>query len=98
HYFSHTGPNGDSPIERFYKAGIQWRAMGENIVMNQNAVLAELALMNEPPSQHNHRHNILNPEFNYVGIGVARAPDGSVCITQDFAQEDPRDAEIIVAR
>lgn len=86
-YFSHVDPSGDSPAERLYKAGVRWVSMGENIAINYTAPLAEAAFMNEPRFQINHRANILNPKFNYVGIGVVRAPDGMLYVTQDFASE-----------
>ncbi|MGH9327909.1 MAG: CAP domain-containing protein [Terriglobia bacterium] len=88
HYFSHYDPGGQSPVERFYRVGIQWRSMGENIAKNATVASAEAAFMNEPRFQPNHRGNILNQKFNYVGIGIARGPDGSLYITQDFAKEE----------
>lgn len=88
HYFSHVEPDNESPVERFYKAGIQWRSMGENIGIGASVAAAQAAFMSEPPAQPNHRGNILNAGFNYVGVGVAQAPDGRVYITQDFAQEE----------
>lgn len=88
HYFSHYDPQGLSPVERFYHAGIQWRSMGENIAKNSTVAGAEVSFMNEPRFQPNHRGNILNGEFNYIGIGIARGPDGLLFITQDFAKEE----------
>jgi hypothetical protein len=41
--------------------------------------------MNSPP----HRANILYPEFNYVGIGVAHDAVGYVYVTQDFVTIRP---------
>jgi uncharacterized protein YkwD len=88
HFFGHLDPNGDSPVERLSKAGIQWRSMGENVAINSTVPLAEASFMNEPPSQPNHRGNILNPAFNCVGVAVVRAPDAQIYITQDFAEEE----------
>lgn len=88
HYFSHYDPDGLSPVERFYHAGIQWRSMGENIAKDSTVAGAEASFMNEPRFQPNHRGNILNREYNYVGIGIARGPDGLLYITQDFAKEE----------
>lgn len=87
-YFSHVDPDGESPVERFYRAGIQWRSMGENIARDSSVVRAESSFMNEPHFQPNHRGNILNPKFNYVGIGIMRGADGSIYVTQDFAEEE----------
>jgi uncharacterized protein YkwD len=87
HYFDHVDPKGDSPVERFYKAGVQWHNMGENIAINFTILAAQNKFMSEPPFARNHRGNILNPKFRYVGVGVAHAPDGRLYITQDFADE-----------
>ena len=87
HYFSHIDPGGQSPVERFYRVGIQWTAMGENIAKDPTVVSAEEAFMSEPRFQPNHRANILSPKFNHVGIGIVRGPDGLLYVTQDFAQE-----------
>ncbi|MGH9407316.1 MAG: CAP domain-containing protein [Terriglobia bacterium] len=87
HYFSHIDPNGNSPVERVTKAGVPWRALGENIAKNFSISGAEEAFMNEPRFQRNHRANILNPGFNCVGIGVVKTTDGMVYVTQEFAQE-----------
>jgi len=84
--FSHMGANGSSPSDRLTKRGIQWVSMGENIAKEQNVVLAEAALMNEPKFQPNHRANILNPNFTIVGIGIVTGPDGALYITQEFVQ------------
>ena len=84
---NHDDPNGDSPVERIYRQGVQWLAMGENIAQNLTVAAAEAALMNEPRFQVNHRGNILSKKFNAIGIGVARASDGRLYITQDFAEE-----------
>jgi len=87
HILSHYEPNGDSPVERIYKAGVQWVAMGENIAQNLTVAEAEAALMNEPRFQANHRGNILSKKYNSIGIGIARGADGRFYITQDFAAE-----------
>ena len=87
HYFSHVDPKGLSPVERFYYAGVQWTAMGENIAKDPTAMRAEQDFMSEPRFKSNHRANILDSKFNRVGIGIARGPDGLLYVTQDFAQE-----------
>lgn len=87
HYFSHIDPNGDSPVERITRLGVQWRAMGENIAKNFTVPAAEQAFMNEPRFENNHRGNILNPKFNYIGVGIVKGSDGMVYVTQEFARE-----------
>lgn len=87
HYFSHYDLAGRSPVDRISKMGVQWLALGENIAKNFTVASAEKAFINEPPFQPNHRANILNRKFNYVGIGIVRGPDGMIYATQEFAQE-----------
>lgn len=85
-YFSHTGLDGSSPMARVSSAGIRWRAEGENIAKAMSPAQAEAMFMDEPKFQPNHRGNILKPDYNRVGVGIAKAPDGSIYITQEFAQ------------
>jgi uncharacterized protein YkwD len=85
-YFSHTALNGASPAQRMSAAGVRWTAFGENIAACQTVTEAESVFMNEPRFEHNHRWNILNADYNRVGIGIVRAADGTIYITEDFAQ------------
>jgi uncharacterized protein YkwD len=85
-YFSHKGADGSSPARRVSMAGIKWLSTGENIAICGGVNEAESLFMNEPKFQQNHRWNILNVNYTHVGVGVARARDGSLYITQEFAQ------------
>jgi len=67
--------------KRLAVAGALFDISGENVAFNQTAEGANQGLMNSPP----HRKNILNPEFNAVGIGVVRAGE-DIWVTQDFAR------------
>jgi len=85
-FFSHESADGNSPAQRVSMAGIKWLSTGENIANCSGVSEAESRFMNEPKFQQNHRWNILNVNYTHVGIGVARAPDGSLYITQEFVQ------------
>jgi uncharacterized protein YkwD len=85
-YFSHEGADGSSPASRVSMAGIKWRSTGENIANCEGVSEAESLFMNEPKFQQNHRWNILNVNYTHVGVGVARGRDGSLYVTQEFAQ------------
>jgi uncharacterized protein YkwD len=85
-YFSHEGADGSSPASRVSMAGIKWRSTGENIANCGSVSEAESLFMNEPKFQQNHRWNILNVNYTHVGVGVARGLDGSLYVTQEFAQ------------
>lgn len=84
--FSHRGADGSMPLNRVSRAGIRWLATGENIAKAESAEQAEALFMDEPKFQPNHRGNILDPNYNRVGIGIARGADGSLYITQEFAE------------
>lgn len=84
-YFSHQGLDGSLPYTRVSRAGIQWRATGENIAKFSDVQAAQEGFMDEPKFQHNHRGNILNPAYTHVGVGIARGADGMLYITQEFA-------------
>ncbi len=85
-FFSHTGSDGSLPSWRVSMAGVRWLSTGENIALADDVAQAEALFMNEPKFERNHRGNILNPNYNRVGIGIARGRDGSLYITQEFAQ------------
>lgn len=85
-YFSHQAADGASPAQRISAARIQWTAAGENIAICETVSQAETEFMNEPRFEQNHRWNILNSNYNRVGVGIVKGPDGMIFITEDFAQ------------
>lgn len=85
-YFSHQAADGASPADRLSAAGIIWMRVGENIANCETVTQAETVFMDEPRFEHNHRWNILNPDYSRVGVGIARGSDGMLYITEDFAQ------------
>jgi uncharacterized protein YkwD len=86
-YFGHEGLDGSQPSNRVSRAGIQWRSTGENIAKCRDVAEAEAIFMDEPKFRQNHRGNILNASYTHIGVGIARGPDGTLYITQEFAQE-----------
>lgn len=70
-YFSHRNREGLSPFERMNNAGITYRFAGENLAFAANVTLAHGGLMRSP----GHRANIMQNNFQKVGIGVI---DGGV--------------------
>jgi uncharacterized protein YkwD len=86
-FFGHEGMDGSQPSNRVSRAGIQWRSTGENIAKCRDVAEAEAIFMDEPKFRQNHRGNILNAAYTHIGIGIARGPDGTLYITQEFAQE-----------
>jgi uncharacterized protein YkwD len=84
-FFNHKGPDGQGLRERSRASGISdFRALAENLAYNKGfADVASCAVTGWMHSE-GHRDNILNEEFTRSGIGIARAADGRVYITQVF--------------
>jgi uncharacterized protein YkwD len=85
-YLTHAGSDGSVPAQRVSYMGIQWLSTGENVARARDAAEAESLFMDEPKFQQNHRSNILNPNYSIVGIGVTRDSEGTLYITEEFAQ------------
>jgi uncharacterized protein YkwD len=84
-FFSHTDPEGLDTADRAAVGGVcGWRAIAENIAYNQGfddpVGFAVERWMQSPK----HRENILRNSFTHAGIGVSRAADGRVYLTQVF--------------
>lgn len=65
-YFSHIDPQGHDAAYRAQKAGIDFTIIGENLAYAPDLATAHQGLMNSE----GHRHNILDPQFHRVGIGI----------------------------
>lgn len=95
--FSHTGVNGSNPGDRMRDADFEFSGSwtwGENVAWQSSRGAAGFeddvanlhqSLMNSP----GHRANILNPNFELIGIGVEvgnYAGWNAVMVTQNFAR------------
>ena len=67
-YFSHTSPVYGSPFEMLRSFGITYKTAGENIAKGQKSANA---VLNAWMNSEGHRANILNPDFDEIGIGYA---------------------------
>jgi uncharacterized protein YkwD len=93
---SHQCPGEPDLGARETAAGVQWTAAGENIgeggpVTDTSAAITQMAvaltqdMLNEKPPDDGHRLNILSSAFAHIGIAVYRSSNGTVWMTQDFA-------------
>jgi uncharacterized protein YkwD len=81
HSVAHDLGDGDFK-DRFEAEGtLDARAVGENVAHAPTVALAHRALHASP----SHRINLLRVDYTHMGIGVARAPDGSVYVCETFA-------------
>lgn len=68
-YFGHISPTYGSAANMAREAGIRYTIIGENLSKAGNIFQAHLQL---EYSSKGHREIMLNPRYNYVGVGVAR--------------------------
>jgi uncharacterized protein YkwD len=89
-YFNHIDPEGRNLEERARASGILI-PIGENIANGMYDPLdAQALFMNEPDNNpHNHRGHILDPNNHYVGVGIAKAPDNTLIVVQEFTCQSP---------
>ncbi len=83
-FFSHD-IGGFNVYQVLKERQIPFRLAGENIAYNtfdesETVAVAQASLMQSP----GHRANILRPEFNLVGVGIATGPGRKTIFTQIF--------------
>ena len=81
-FFSHTNLAGLSPFDRMKNAGIRYYMAAENLAAGQKDAAQA---MNDWMNSEGHRKNILTPELEELGVGVAISPEGRLFYTQNFA-------------
>lgn len=69
---------------RLGQTALRFDVSGENVALAGDATRAHTALMHSP----GHRANILDGEFNTIGVGVVRTSAG-IYVTQDFVRRLP---------
>lgn len=80
-FFDHDNLKGEKFSDRIKKAGASYRCAGENIAAGQRN---PEAVVDAWMHSEGHRANILTPEFNKLGVGVAKNANGYIYWTQDF--------------
>jgi len=72
-YYEHTSPDGKSAGDRLDAAGYAWSGWGENI--HKSPTSPEQAMRDWMDSP-GHRDNILNCDYEHLGVGVNLASNG----------------------
>jgi len=89
-FLSHRSPEGHDWVDRLQRSGIEGFSMaGENVGMTSRPDPNQEILsgwLNSPV----HRENLTARPYNVTGIGISRAPDGSLFYTQLYLSF-PRD-------
>jgi uncharacterized protein YkwD len=86
HYLAHNSPDGVAPADRIGGVGIGYRAVGENIYMDDDADSAGVPrrAMDGWLKSPEHLANMVSGKFTETGVGIAQSADGSTYVTQDF--------------
>jgi uncharacterized protein YkwD len=79
-YFAHVSPDGQNPFDRMTRAGVNFRAAGENLALAPTVRIAHTGLMNSP----GHRANILHTAFGRLGIGIVDGGYRGIMVSQEF--------------
>lgn len=89
---SHRFPN-EAPLQtRLENVGVRFLRAGENVAVNYNAPGAHVAFMHSP----SHRANILNSNYDEVGVAVVN--DGDLLyFVEDFAQQEQQRTTVSTA-
>jgi uncharacterized protein YkwD len=86
-FFDHIDPDGNSAIERAENAKLKgWSKIGENLFacdpIDSFSAIAVRGWMRSPT----HKENMLDRNWTATGIGIAKARDGSIYITELFIE------------
>lgn len=83
-YFAHTSPSGINPWYWFEKIGYDYQYAGENLAINFTTAEAQQKAWMESLT---HRKNILNPNYNEVGVAIGAGEingEVSIIAVQEF--------------
>lgn len=84
-FFSHTNPDGESPWDRIAKTGYGgYSSAGENIAAGSGTAAG---VMDQWMTSDGHCANIMNPAFNYIGVGYYPGGGYGHYWTQVFTQK-----------
>ncbi|MFD2445100.1 SafA/ExsA family spore coat assembly protein [Bacillus sp. CGMCC 1.16607] len=83
-YFQHDSPTYGSPFTMMKNFGITYRSAGENIAAGQRT---PQDVVTSWMNSEGHRKNILNPNYNQIGVGYATGGSYGTYWTQMFIQK-----------
>ena len=83
-YFDHDSPDGGTLKDRLLNGSVDFRLAGENIATGHTSpIFAHHSLMNSP----SHRVNVLNDQFNSIGVGIEYNRDNIPYYTENYIQK-----------
>lgn len=81
---THIGPDGHDHTSRVTQAGYQWTWSGENVAAG-GTTFGVAAIFGAWVASNGHLANIINPNFEHLGLARSTGADGTVYWTQVFA-------------
>ncbi|MBX9772709.1 MAG: CAP domain-containing protein [Candidatus Obscuribacterales bacterium] len=88
HFFNHVDPDGNTCRERAKRlklASPQAESILAGVLTGDEAV--EEFMSDPPRAVNSSRANILNPEFRYLGVGIAQKPSGTLVVVLEFSKK-----------
>jgi uncharacterized protein YkwD len=92
-FFGHINPDNETPNDRRNKLGIPM-PVGENLAVGPTIEFIHEGLMRSAV----HRRNILDNNWNQLGIGIALHPTGSLIVSQEFSRTPYTEIDYLAAR
>jgi uncharacterized protein YkwD len=83
-YMSHHSPEGSNPVDRITQSGLSGFTLAAENLGKTNRRDPNREIVDNWLASPDHRRNLLTPPFNTTGIGISRAPDGSLIYTQVY--------------
>ena len=84
HYFAHESPEGHNALDRLESAHVAGFSLAAENIGITNRSDPNREILHAWIESEVHRTNLFSPPFNATGIGIARAPNGSLVYTQLF--------------
>jgi len=88
-FFSHINPDNESPEDRRIRMNVK-TDVGENLAYSPTVYFAHQSLLRSAI----HRQNLMNPEWDSVGIGIVKDPSGYLLITEEFSHKEWTDTDL----
>lgn len=82
-FFSHINPDNESPEDRRIRMNVKTE-VGENLAYAPTVYFGHQSLLRSAI----HRENIVDPEWDSVGLGIVKDPSGYLLITEEFSHKE----------
>lgn len=83
-YLAHDNPDGENPLDRLLRAGVDGFSLAAENLGITDRPDPNREILHAWIASPVHRDNLYAPPFNATGIGIARAPNGSLVYTQVY--------------